>query len=1234
MKKISSPQKAIIIIAAMVLLVAVVSGVVLSTIFRNDDPVNTGVQLPIVGKFTEEKITDGESAILAVQSVASDLGLDNATDELTVKKEDTVGNLTYYRLQQNYQGIPVYGSDFVVIADKNGEAKGVTGNTKEIDSSISLIPTVTQEQVNASIQYYFGEGTEVSIPTLSDDTLVVYNFTDTTTLSYEMKAYANGVPHKVIVDATNATVISAFSLVYYDDKEDVPKTYEKDDVRKLIVYDAEKKDWKDWSVNGEIFPEAHITNQKAAALMENTQITYGFFKKFLELESFSGENGALAILVDCSFSETTPNNAMADTDHATKSQAMICFGYENEGNLDTVAHEYTHLVEYFISHMDYQGLSGAIMEGYSDIFGELVEDWSNDWQLNNNCNWIHEGRNMISPKSNWKCIYVLSGDTCPHYQKDKTHYWYEEGNYKFIEGKTCAVGYPSSINDQGFVIPSVMNAETDYGNVHTNNTVISHAAYLMTQSKTGGTALTTEELAHLWYNTLYTLPSNCTFNALRRNMLMVADSLEYTAKQIDCIAAAFDAVGIDGMDGGATAVEEYGTNPELLVYGADMEFYDDYTIDIIKAGNDKSENKHIVVTDTDPVSLKMSTGNYTVTIRDRKDSSKIVTKNIRIVNDRDADRTIQFATNFGSLTSVSISASSTETTDVTTDTITDTSSAGTTSTDTSTDTESNTNSSGVGEEVPIIPETQGVVIKDNLQGIVMADNTVKITNYTGSATTLEIPKTINGHAVTSIGNSAFKNCTSLTSVNIPDSVTSIDGFAFDGCSSLTSVNIPKGVTSINNATFCNCTALASVTIPDSVASIGPSAFLNCTSLTSVTIPNSVASIGNSAFSSCTSLTSVTIPNNVTSIGEYAFSDCSSLTSVNISKGVTSIGDSAFRDCTSLTSVSIPDSVTSIGDGAFFGCTSLPSVTMPNSVTSIGIAVFRKCTSLTSVNISNGITSIGNYTFESCSSLTSVTIPNGVTSIDLCAFLNCTSLTSVTIPGSVTSIDLYAFRDCTSLISVTIPGSVTSIGEGAFYECESLTSVNISKGVTSIGNYTFESCSSLTSVTIPNGVTSIGGSAFSGCSSLTSVTIPDSVTSIGGYVFDGCTSLTSVNISKGVTSIADDMFRDCTSLTSVTIPDRVTSIGAGAFFGCTSLTSVTIPNSVTSINNAAFRGCTSLTSVNIPKGVTSIGDFAFNGCKSLKNVYYNGTKAQWNKISIGLNNNPLTSATIHFQSSGA
>ena len=408
--------------------------------------------------------------------------------------------------------------------------------------------------------------------------------------------------------------------------------------------------------------------------------------------------------------------------------------------------------------------------------------------------------------------------------------------------------------------------------------------------------------------------------------------------------------------------------------------------------------------------------------------------------------------------------------------------------------------------------------------------------------------TYNGatYPVTTIGGSAFRDCTGLTSVTIPNSVTSIGGYAFSICSGLTSVTIPNSMTSIDGYAFQYCSALTSVTIPESVTSIGSDAFYGCSGLTSVTIPNSVTSIGDQAFYGCSGLTSVAIGNSVTSIGKSAFDGCSSLIEVNYNATNCSwMGNSdypVFSNCNSLTTLHIGDNVKNIPAHAFSGCSGLTSMTIGNSVTDIGFYAFYGCSGLTSVTIPNSVTYIGRGAFGECSNLTSVTIPNSVTSIGYDTFDGCHDLTSVKvpvidfsafcrnkfmsfirsniglpvdlidedgnvirdfiIPDGVTYVDSYAFYYCTGLTSVTIPNSVTSIGSYAFSGCSGLTSVTISSSVTSIGSYAFSDCSGLTSVTIPNSVTSIGDYAFSGCSKLESVTIGTGVLTIGSYVFSG------------------------------------------------------------------------------------------------------------------------------------
>ena len=303
----------------------------------------------------------------------------------------------------------------------------------------------------------------------------------------------------------------------------------------------------------------------------------------------------------------------------------------------------------------------------------------------------------------------------------------------------------------------------------------------------------------------------------------------------------------------------------------------------------------------------------------------------------------------------------------------------------------------------------------------------------------------------------------LRSVVIPTNVTTVGYSAFKRCSSLTTVTFEKEsqLKTIGGdyyyGAFSDCTALTSIEIPASVETIGNTAFSDCSSLATVTFEKGsrLKTIGNNAYYRCTSLTSIEIPASVETIEKKAFMHCSSLATVTFEKGSqlkTIAGDSydgAFSDCTALTSIEIPASVETIEATAFKRCSKLATVT------------FEKGSQLKTIGGGYSSSShFGTYSdyygaFSDCSSLTSIEIPASVETIEATAFSDCSKLATVTfekgsqlkiIGGGYSSSYYYgAFLGCSSLTSIEIPASVETIEATAFKRCSKLTTVTFEKG---------------------------------------------------------------------------------------------------------------------------------------------------------------------------------------------
>ena len=440
-------------------------------------------------------------------------------------------------------------------------------------------------------------------------------------------------------------------------------------------------------------------------------------------------------------------------------------------------------------------------------------------------------------------------------------------------------------------------------------------------------------------------------------------------------------------------------------------------------------------------------------------------------------------------------------------------------------------------------------------------------NGTTSATdAISIPSTINGAPVVEILAEAFKNNTSITSIDL------------SGATNLKTIgNVAFGFTNIKD-----------LTIPGNVETVGRWIVEGCSSLASLTIEEGVKTLSESSFYGA-AVKTIKIPSTITDIPAYCF-EASAIESIELHNGITSIGDAAFMNCSNLTALTIPGSVTHIGQWILqIGDWVSSDNWIPNPNTSITVTIEEGATGLSSeafwgapistISIPSTITEIPELCFA-FSSVKEVTTTGSIKTIRDNAFLSATDLASFDLTG-VETIGMYAFAH-TGIKSIHIPASVNKIGSCAF-----------ANGETEIdgSGYKFDAGDSLT-VTFEEGFNGLATESFAGAP-ISRIEIPKSVTVIPTYCFNNATLLTSVTLHNDITEIMDYAFYNA-GIEEIQLPTGLKKIGHFAFAD-NALTSLTLPDGLTSIGEQAFRN-NPLTdgTLDIPASVTEIKQFAFLG----------------------------------------
>ena len=525
--------------------------------------------------------------------------------------------------------------------------------------------------------------------------------------------------------------------------------------------------------------------------------------------------------------------------------------------------------------------------------------------------------------------------------------------------------------------------------------------------------------------------------------------------------------------------------------------------------------------------------------------------------------------------------------------------------------------------------------------------------------------------ITNLPDFVFSGCTYLEAVNFAEGskLATIGGSAFRGCTALTELTLPDGMQTIYGNAFRDCSALASVYLPDSISYMSGSAFSGCSKVVLSVGANSYAKnfavnngikyverqVGVIASGSCganakwevssdgilniTGSGALTSPKVASGIAWYDYR--SMIRVVNIDAGITNLPDFAFFGCTALETVNFTEnsSLTTIGGSALRGCTALTELTLPDGVQTIYGNAIRDCSALTSVYLPDSISYMSASVFSGCANVVlsvgensyakdfavnnnnikyverqTGVIPSGSCGTDAAWELSSDGTLNITGSGALTNAKVAsdtAWHSYRSMIRVVnISAGITNLPDFAFFGCTSLEAVNFAENssLTTIGGSAFRGCTALTELTLPDGIQTIYGNAFRDCTALTSVYLPDSVSYMASSAFSGCAN---VVLSVGANSYAKEFAVN----NGIQYTERQTGVIASGSCGTDAAWELSSDGTLNitgsgALTNAKVASDTAwynyrhmIRVVNVDAGITNLPDFAFYGCTALETVNF-------------------------------